>query len=121
MSEGKSVLVVEDDQMVRELVVLMLEGAGYAATAVHDVASAEQYLDSRAQLAVLLTDQNLSSAGAGIELIWRMRRCGRDIPAILMTGVAEQIDELPPATMLLAKPFSRNQVIAALEQACKPW
>jgi DNA-binding NarL/FixJ family response regulator len=84
-----SVLVVEDDSMVRGWVRMALEGtefriAGEASTA----AEAVQLLERR-QVDVLLVDYRLPD-GRGTDLVKTIRREGDATPVLLMTANAER-------------------------------
>ncbi len=84
-----SVLVVEDDAMVRGWITLALEGsefwlAGAAFTAAEALALAE-----RRRPDLFLVDFRLPDL-AGTELIRELRRSGHDDPVLLMTANAEE-------------------------------
>ena len=81
-----NVLVVEDDDGLRELLALILSDDGHHALAVPDGAAAVQSLPSfRPDL--ILTDYNLPDAMDGLTVIAKLREAlGPDVAAIVLTG-----------------------------------
>lgn len=86
-SKGGVVLLVDDDPMVLDSTQVMLSlEPGLAVTAVTSAEEAYQAL-SRLSPDVIVTDMHLGSKINGIDVIREVRhRCGRFIPAILVTG-----------------------------------
>jgi CheY-like chemotaxis protein len=84
------VLVVDDEEPIREGLRLLLQDWGFHAMTACDAAQAEQVtvaLEGRVDL--ILTDLHLGSGPDGMEVVSIVRRlCGRDVPAILVTGDA---------------------------------
>lgn len=114
---GASVLVVDDDPALRDLVCVFLERAGCIVGSAPDCAAALVQADgSRWQLAVL--DVDLPD-GNGIELAVRLRsRTTRpDLPVVFITGRPDAARRLCVAgvgrAMLVPKPFARAELLAA--------
>ncbi len=83
-----TILIVEDDPEVRELLELFLEGEGYRATTAPDGIEA---LDLVARGVVrpdlVLADYNLPNGMDGLEVTTKLReKLDREIPAIILTG-----------------------------------
>jgi two-component system, LuxR family, response regulator FixJ len=78
------VIVVDDDEAVRESLRFMLETAGFD---VDTFASACQFLAAAydRQPLCLLVDQHMPQL-TGLDLLQRLREAGRVVPAALMTG-----------------------------------
>jgi DNA-binding NarL/FixJ family response regulator len=87
--EDVSVLVVEDDSMVRGWVRLCLEQTEFRL--VGEAESAEQAVDlaKRRRPQILLVDYRLPD-GVGTQLVRDLRRLGLATPAVLMTANLEQ-------------------------------
>jgi DNA-binding NarL/FixJ family response regulator len=84
-----SLLVVEDDAMVRDWLRLALEGSVFRLVGVaHTGAEALDLVDRR-RPALLLVDQRLPDV-VGTELVRELRRLNVQIPAVLMTANAEE-------------------------------
>lgn len=112
------VLVVDDDDLVRNSTQTILELLGHSVT---DVASGEEALEQLASgLApeVVLLDMNMPGLG-GAETLARIRLNDPDLPILLATGRVDQaaldlVGAYPNVT-LLAKPFSIRALQAQLK------
>ena len=87
---GASVLLVEDDPELRELLHLFLAEEGYVVSTAPDGAAALEMTGSAAPPDLVLADYNLPRGVNGVELIGRLRaRFGGTataLPAIILTG-----------------------------------
>lgn len=84
-----TLLVVEDDAMVRDWLRLALEGSVFRLVGVaHTGAEALDLVDRR-RPALLLVDQRLPDL-VGTELVRELRRLNVQVPAVLMTANAEE-------------------------------
>ena len=108
------VAIVDDDAAVRDSLRFLLETAGHA---VETYASAVQYLEngigSRARCMVL--DQHMPQL-SGLELVATLRRDGRNVPTLLITGsltpdIAARAIELG-VSRVLEKPPSEDDLLA---------
>jgi PAS domain S-box-containing protein len=106
--EPASVLVVEDEEVVRSLVVQVLEGEGYRALMARDGEDAlalaqEHHVD------LLLTDLTMPKLG-GRQLAEQLRTAHPELKVVYMSGYAEggilSDGVLPPSTAFLSKPFT---------------
>jgi len=105
---AKQILVVDDEAYLRDIQVLVLSAAGYAATALETAAEALARLaDIRPDL--ILLDMSLPGMD-GREFLRRLRASApwRLLPVILASGFpADDIAALAEAhTAVLSKPFS---------------
>ena len=116
---GPKVLVIEDDESMREAIERLLGAAGFECAA---YGSAETMLAAGAGLdaACVVSDLRLP-AMSGLELIAELRARGSKAPMILITahdapGVRE--DALRRgATAYLAKPFRGTALLEAIQAA----
>ena len=102
------ILVVDDEQSVRQLNAQMLLDAGYHVDAVEDGAAAWDTLRAK-NYDLLITDHMMPKV-SGIELIGKVRSAGMDLPVILATGAVphEEFTRQPwlrPAATLV-KPYT---------------
>ena len=83
-----TVLVVEDDPEVRELLALILSDDGHRAAAVPDGPSAMELVEHGSlHPDLLLTDYNLPNGMDGLAVAAKLRAClGSDLPVIMLTG-----------------------------------
>ena len=109
----RPVLVVEDDDRVRELFRVALTGAGFPVVAVEDGVDALRVMDQTRPAAVVL-DLGLPRL-SGLDVIQEMSEqpALRSIPVIIVTG---QTTELAPArfSCVLRKPIDTNRLITAV-------
>jgi hypothetical protein len=107
---GETVLLVEDDPDVRELVGLMLRGSGYLSTVASSPAAALDLLARDAVAPDLLLTDVVMPGMTGIELAERLRRTRPALPVLLISGhTADTLPSdaaLPALTSLLRKPFT---------------
>jgi CheY-like chemotaxis protein len=119
MGRIRSILVVDDDAPMREMVVLMLRDDGIEAIGAESADRAMDVLRGHAFDAVL-TDMQMPGKN-GLELLQEARALEPRTPVIVMTsfGSAETFDRVRQAGALgcLSKPFSREELQAALAQA----
>ncbi|HUP60914.1 MAG TPA: PAS domain S-box protein [Thermoanaerobaculia bacterium] len=119
---GERVLLVEDEQAVREGLSAILELLGYAVVAVGTGEEAIE-IDALAPFSVLLTDFMLSGM-PGIEVVRRLRERWPDMKAILVTGYAAPgvIDAAVAANEFefLQKPFDMAVLAQTLRAVLDP-
>jgi CheY-like chemotaxis protein len=113
------VLVVEDNDDVRELAEQVLGMEGYA---VQSAASGEQALDLLRQGAradLLFTDVIMPGGMNGLELVERARALRPGLPVLVTTGY---MDELPQGgrsggLSILAKPYRQEELLERVRKA----
>jgi CheY-like chemotaxis protein len=106
---ASTILVVEDDSIVRMLIVDVLEELGYQVLEAADGAQALSFLEnSDAVIDLLMTDKGLPDMD-GIQLAHKARALRPTLPTLFASGYAENIDA--PADMhVIGKPFSIDQL-----------
>jgi CheY-like chemotaxis protein len=119
MAALRSILVVDDDAPMREMVVSMLREQGFEATEAESADAAMDALRGRSFDAVL-TDMQMPGK-TGMELLQEARAFEPRTAVIVMTsfGDAEVFERVRQAGALgcLSKPFSREDLQAALTRA----
>ena len=113
-------LVVEDDDIVRMLMVEVLDELGYKAIEAENASVALGVLqDHTQQLALLMTDVGLPDM-RGEELAGKAREIRPLLPILFASGYAESVN-VPEGMHLIGKPFSieqlREKVVAILGTA----
>ncbi|WCE09441.1 hybrid sensor histidine kinase/response regulator [Pseudomonas sp. JBR1] len=105
---GKTVLVVEDEPVVRQMVVDLLRELGYATLQAEDARAALPLLESQRPIDLLLSDVGLPGMnGRQLAEIARQRRPG--LRVLFATGYAEGAHlegYLDPGMTLITKPFN---------------
>jgi CheY-like chemotaxis protein len=116
-----SVLVVEDNEDVRELAESVLSSAGYA---VRTAISGEQALDlvqGGVRVDLLFTDVIMPGGMNGLELVEKLRQQRPELPVLVTTGY---MDELPARERgrgldILAKPYRHEDLLERVRAALK--
>ena len=110
-----TILVVEDEPLVRRTVVLVLERAGHRMLTAGDGEEALALLRQPGHgVELVLTDVVMPRMG-GVELA-RGVRASYPLPVLFMSGFHESQTELA-AEQVLAKPFTADQLMSAVEVA----
>lgn len=113
---GITVLLVDDDTLVRHRLVVLLETLGYR---VLEAASAEEALDlaerSEQRIDLLLTDVFMPGLD-GFELAVRLRRFLPGARALVMTGYAHDAQQKGFVSEVLVKPFQLHELVEALRR-----
>jgi signal transduction histidine kinase len=117
--QTRSVLVIDDEEPIREGLRILLEEWGYCAVVAASAAEAEhtaQVLEAPPDL--ILSDLHLGEGPDGIAAIKAVRRrCGHEVPAILVTGDTSH-DELRRCTesghTVLFKPLQARKLFNVL-------
>ncbi|HTZ47926.1 MAG TPA: ATP-binding protein [Verrucomicrobiae bacterium] len=119
LPDSRTVLVVEDDNSVRELAGRFLDSAGFRVLAAKDGLEALQLAtEHRASIGALLTDVVMPRM-RGTELAARLTALNPDLKIIYMTGYLEHIEQIPRPTdsFFLEKPFSREALLRTVNDA----
>jgi CheY-like chemotaxis protein len=105
------VLVVEDEGLVRELIVETLREAGCAVTEAASADEAVRALKRAAAPDILVTDVRLPGAMNGLDLAERVRRTLPRMKVIVTSGHAAPEDARNVADCFLAKPFALRELV----------
>jgi len=97
-----TVLVVDDDALLRHVLTEALELEGYQVSQAGDGQSALQRIRSHCPDALILNNQ--LPVLSGHELIIRLRDERIELPVLLISGAPRPLDIVPPGSFL-AKPF----------------
>ncbi len=111
----QTVVVVDDDDAVRDAIVEALADAGYATLTAGDGAEALAVLRAAPRPCVALVDLVMPRVD-GWELLHRIA-AEPSLHDIAIVCVTAGRDEPPPCTGLLRKPFDAAQLVAAVRAA----
>ncbi len=107
-------LVVEDEALVRELIVVELEDAGYDIVEAEDGPTAIRLLGEHPDIALLFTDIRLPGGMTGWDIAERARAIRPGLPVIYTTGYSSDDLRLVAGAHFLNKPYRPAMVIDAI-------
>jgi signal transduction histidine kinase len=116
------ILVVDDQDIIRDLMTEMLSSEGHIAHSVVGAADALVELD-RAPYDVIISDLSMPDM-TGTQLAAEIRSRGRSIPFILLTGFGDEMKAQgappPEVDLVLGKPLTISTLRAALLSVARP-
>ena len=112
LGEEGTILVAEDDEVVREVICRLLVMSGFDVLEAPDGEEALELIENLSgDLDLVLTDLNMPKVG-GRELAERLARLRPGTPVLFMSGnplTSESMDRtLPSGTAFIPKPFSAD-------------
>ncbi len=121
MTENHTILICDDEELIRWSLVEHLGGLGHRVVEAADGLEALAAIDEHAP-DLVITDLHMPNMG-GIELLRELRRLGRDLPVIVLTAHGG-VDTAVEATRLgaqayLSKPFDLDEVALKVRSALK--
>nr|MBK7070132.1 MASE1 domain-containing protein [Deltaproteobacteria bacterium] len=115
---GETILVVEDQALVRDVIAGVLGDAGYRVIAAGDGEEALRVIDAHeGAIDLVLTDLVMPRMGGAL-LGRRLRERGLAMPIVYMSGYAEGSED-PVDGRRLAKPFGAGELTTAVRDALK--
>ena len=119
-SPGASILVVDDEEMVRQVLSETLTREGYQVSAAADAFQALELL-GRTQFSVILSDNHMPRMH-GLDLLARAREIQPHATRILITGVVDLetvLDAINRGELyrFIIKPWVREELLATLKNA----
>ena len=110
--EGETVLVIDDEPLVRMLVVDVLEDLGYVALEAGDGPQGLKIVRSDARIDLLITDVGLPNGMNGRQVADAAREVRPGLKVLFVTGYAENAvlshGHLDPGMQVVTKPFDVN-------------
>lgn len=118
-NEPRSILVVDDNASIRNLIADLFKARGYNVETAYDCPSAIVLASTRAtSFDIVVTDVQMPGA-SGFELSDALARDTLGPAVLFMSGSADHArrDELPAATVhgFIAKPFSATELLRTVE------
>jgi PAS domain S-box-containing protein len=118
-ADGEVVLVVEDEAVVRGLIVEVLGGLGYTAIEAADGVKGLDILQSKRRIDLLVTDIGLPGLN-GRQMTDAARMSRTDLKVLFMTGYAENAalaaGFLEPGMSMITKPFAMDILAGRIRQ-----
>ncbi|NML13295.1 response regulator [Sphingobium sp. AR-3-1] len=117
MEDAVTLLLVEDEPLLQNIMVAGLEDAGFRVVTAADGATASKSFHANAdEIAALITDVRLGAGLDGWEVARRARQMRPELPVVYMTGdsAADWAAKGVPKSVLLQKPFAIQQAVIAV-------
>jgi PAS domain S-box-containing protein len=117
---NETILVVEDDAKVRETVVDLLSGLGYAVLKANNAEQALAVVESGVHIDLLFTDVVMPGALRSTEMVQRAVQTLPALKVLYTSGYTQNAivhgGRLDPGVELLSKPYSRQQLAFKIRQ-----
>jgi CheY-like chemotaxis protein len=110
------ILVVEDEMLLRMRAVDMVEDAGYTSVEAVDADEAIAILESRSDIALLMTDIQMPGSMDGLELAHCVHERWPPIKIILVSGQLNLTTiKIPADSRFIGKPLEAGEMIAQMQ------
>lgn len=126
--EKKTILVVDDEKCVRDLVCIMLRNRGHRVVEAGDAAEAMMKITREKAPDCVVLDAMLPDR-TGFELCEELKADPRyhGVPVAIVSGIAagsvhaeEQVRRQTPADEFISKPFRLTDLVARIEKLMQP-
>lgn len=115
------ILVVEDEDALREIVCCMLEERGYQTTAAPLAAKALEYLAADSEKYHLILSDIIMPEMNGLQFLERVRNLYPDMPVLMLSALQDVRIAMEAiragAYDYVVKPFDRDQLFVAMDRA----
>jgi CheY-like chemotaxis protein len=122
---SETVLVVEDDALVRKHAVAQVLALGYATLAANNAAEALALIDDHPDIDLLFTDVVMPGAMNGRQLADEALRQRPQLKVLFTSGYTQDAllhhGRLDPGVLLLAKPYRRTDLARMVRRHSIPW
>ncbi len=120
---GETVLVVDDEPTIRMLIADTLAELGYQAIEAGDAASGLKFLESDAEIDLLITDVGLPGGMNGKQMADIARKRRPKLKVLFITGYAENAavsnGHLDPGMHVMSKPFPMESLASRIRSIIK--
>ena len=106
-----TILVVDDEPLIREVVAMLLEDEGYAVITADDGQAALEMVQQEAPALVLMDVMMPRMDGCAAFRAMRDHVPGDGLPIVLMSAMAQPADLDPEITAFLRKPVDLEQLL----------
>jgi two-component system, response regulator PdtaR len=111
----RTILVVEDEALIRMSTVATLEDAGYCVLEAQNSPEALQILSRHAEISILLTDVRMGGPMDGLALVAQVRLDHPAIRAIVVSGTTTATEAIDAGALgFLTKPYMAQTLVQAV-------
>jgi two-component system, response regulator PdtaR len=108
-----TVLIVEDEVLIRDFIVEALEKAGFSVVAAKDADQAIAILENRQDIHLLFTDIDMPGSMDGLKLATAVRDRWPPVHIIITTGKVRPL-QIPENALFIPKPYLASNLVAAM-------
>jgi DNA-binding response OmpR family regulator len=112
----RHILVVEDDDLIRTILLESLADAGFMVVEAADGEQAVQAVE-RDDIHLILTDINMPGRLDGVAVAQVVRKSEPSMPVIFVTGRPDERDralQIGPPTVFIEKPFNLDRLVTVV-------
>jgi two-component system, OmpR family, response regulator MprA len=116
-SPGRPILVVDDEEVIRDTLAEILEAQGYPVQTASNGAEALEAIQE-GRPSIVVTDVHMPRMD-GVELVEQLHERGYDPPIVVVTGTLRNVDEVMrhmDVDECLMKPFDINELLDLIER-----
>lgn len=114
---GITVIVVEDETLVRLDIVMSLENEGFVVLEASNADEAIDILDAHSEIRLMFTDIDMPGSMDGLKLAAAVRDRWPPVKIIVASGHRQLSDELLPVEgRFFSKPYDHARVITAMRE-----
>jgi DNA-binding NtrC family response regulator len=111
----KTVLVVEDEPIIRMNTIAAIEDAGYVVLEASNADDAIALLETRPEIRVVFSDIEMPGSMDGLKMIHAIRKRWPPAVLILASGrVSPLVSDMPERTVFLKKPYDVDDLLRVL-------
>jgi CheY-like chemotaxis protein len=120
VSSTKMVIVVEDETLIRELIVEVLNSENFVVLEAGDAAEAIKLMSARAvELSLMFTDVNMPGAMNGLQLAYYVYERWPWIALLIASGKRRPLaTEMPVLSRFMTKPYSHALMVNHIKALC---
>ena len=112
----ETVLIIDDEEMVRSTAARMLRRRGYTVLEAEDGESGLQvYRENREQVRLVLLDHSMPRM-SGREVLAQLRSEQSTVRIVIITGIPAGLDDFEGADELMEKPFSLQTLVGRVRE-----
>ncbi len=115
-----SLLIVDDEQVIRDVLTERLTAAGYPCVAASNASEALARLTNGGGCSLVLSDIDMPGQ-SGISLLQQIKQMNPDIDVVMVTGIVDVDTAIQSirmgATDYITKPFNLDEVVLTVERA----
>ncbi len=119
---NKTVLVVDDDVDVQEVVGIALKGAGYGVLTANNGDEALEVLESQSPDLIIL-DVMMAQPDEGFYVAQKIKSSEKPVPIIMLTSVSQATgwdydadDDMVPVERFIQKPVKPDALVSTVEE-----